>query len=653
MQNNVTELTQRLLRALDSNYNVINIQEVVEVISLLEKVAITKELLQTTRLGKYVNELRRKTSNADLSRRAKVLVKKWRSLVIPEENGQVKSSPPLQQQVLKVPAKNTSPLHGQAKVSRTSPVPSAKGSPPPVGQRVSPGLPGHKMVSPGLQGHRLASIQKMVSPSFQKVSPKLGTPLHNPKLETSPPLVAGQSADVNLNQLKNKKRPAKGILDTVQPKRARLNGGVTDFDFSDNSNSSFKDVILPAAAKAEHKSDVILINSDSNSSFSEKTADPSNDQQQPKKRGRKKGSKNHKNLLDEAETSFTNKLAVSASRGSSKVKTTQELLASIQNKNSVLNSTLKPREDLEEKAAKLTERVSIIDQKLNANAHRNKNSQKNKFSLSTNSRNERVIESGSVINDKNLLKRMREEEEEIVVVDDVEPESDSNADNKSEIKETEPAFQENVVKSLSVEEAMALLPPIDKSVLLEDPDVNDPLCSCYLKENKPDFSIDDEDVEQPPPFEIVEDPACSARIHLSKKYNAFDTSAHKIRQLHVTNVENVNGNASLGTPRPPSQIVDGLYLNIVPNIYEELDKDVRPLSCETFKKYSVSKGLESESCGGDGVGDSEPTEQQTESNRSESSDNRTGEVFREWYECLDRPSYNGETLRILPYCIVD
>lgn len=94
------------------------------------------------------------------------------------------------------------------------------------------------------------------------------------------------------------------------------------------------------------------------------------------------GSKNHKNLLDEAETSFTNKLAVSASRGGSKVKTTQEILAGIQSKNTVglgVAASAKPsKEDLEEKAAKLTERVSIIDQKLNANTHRNKNSQKRK-----------------------------------------------------------------------------------------------------------------------------------------------------------------------------------------------------------------------------------------------------------------------------------
>ncbi|KAI8425799.1 hypothetical protein MSG28_011578 [Choristoneura fumiferana] len=54
-----------------------------EIISILEKINITKELLETTRLGKHVNELRRKTSEPTLARRAKVLVKRWRDLVIP------------------------------------------------------------------------------------------------------------------------------------------------------------------------------------------------------------------------------------------------------------------------------------------------------------------------------------------------------------------------------------------------------------------------------------------------------------------------------------------------------------------------------------------------------------------------------------------
>ncbi|XP_038219341.1 mediator of RNA polymerase II transcription subunit 26-like [Zerene cesonia] len=83
MSNNAHELSNRLLNALDSNYNVVDMQAVNEIISILEKFNITKELLETTRLGKHVNELRRKTTDPTLARRAKVLVKRWRDLVIP------------------------------------------------------------------------------------------------------------------------------------------------------------------------------------------------------------------------------------------------------------------------------------------------------------------------------------------------------------------------------------------------------------------------------------------------------------------------------------------------------------------------------------------------------------------------------------------
>ncbi|XP_039760921.1 pollen-specific leucine-rich repeat extensin-like protein 1 isoform X2 [Pararge aegeria] len=83
MSNNAHELSNRLLNALDSNYNVVDMQTVNEIISILEKFNITKELLETTRLGKHVNELRRKTADPTLARRAKVLVKRWRDLVIP------------------------------------------------------------------------------------------------------------------------------------------------------------------------------------------------------------------------------------------------------------------------------------------------------------------------------------------------------------------------------------------------------------------------------------------------------------------------------------------------------------------------------------------------------------------------------------------
>lgn len=81
-----------------------------------------------------------------------------------------------------------------------------------------------------------------------------------------------------------------------------------------------------------------------------------------------------------------------------------------------------------------------------------------------------------------------------------------------------------------MEEALAQLPAIDKLVLQEVSD--EPTCTCRLIENKPnDFSITDEDeADQPPPFEIVEDPDCRARDYLETKYQVHDISDRKIHR---------------------------------------------------------------------------------------------------------------------------
>lgn len=50
--------------------------------------------LQTTRLGKYINELRRKTTNETLAKRAKDLVRRWRDMILP----QTEAAPPVSHQ---------------------------------------------------------------------------------------------------------------------------------------------------------------------------------------------------------------------------------------------------------------------------------------------------------------------------------------------------------------------------------------------------------------------------------------------------------------------------------------------------------------------------------------------------------------------------
>ncbi|XP_031640332.1 putative uncharacterized protein DDB_G0282133 isoform X2 [Contarinia nasturtii] len=83
----IAEILQRLQSALDQNYNVADMDTVLQVITELENIQITKEQLETTRLGKHINHLRRKTANESLARRAKNLLKKWREMVLPASSG--------------------------------------------------------------------------------------------------------------------------------------------------------------------------------------------------------------------------------------------------------------------------------------------------------------------------------------------------------------------------------------------------------------------------------------------------------------------------------------------------------------------------------------------------------------------------------------
>ncbi|KAK3730756.1 hypothetical protein QZH41_019539 [Actinostola sp. cb2023] len=82
MQHSPQEIKSRLDKAVDPEGNVLDMAAVLELVSTLERLPLTREALETTRIGKTINLLRKKTNNDDLARRAKKLVKKWQKLVI-------------------------------------------------------------------------------------------------------------------------------------------------------------------------------------------------------------------------------------------------------------------------------------------------------------------------------------------------------------------------------------------------------------------------------------------------------------------------------------------------------------------------------------------------------------------------------------------
>ncbi|CAH1773553.1 unnamed protein product [Owenia fusiformis] len=86
MQCNPHQIKDKLLKALDKDNNVVELSTVLEVIGFLEKFPITKEALEQTRLGKHVNEMRKKTTDKDLARRAKSLVRQWQKLISVDSN---------------------------------------------------------------------------------------------------------------------------------------------------------------------------------------------------------------------------------------------------------------------------------------------------------------------------------------------------------------------------------------------------------------------------------------------------------------------------------------------------------------------------------------------------------------------------------------
>ncbi|XP_028045174.1 mediator of RNA polymerase II transcription subunit 26 isoform X2 [Monomorium pharaonis] len=288
---------------------------VVDVISALEKTTVTKEVLEITRLGKHINELRRKTSNEALAKRAKDLVRRWRDMVLPTVQPTLAdTAPPALNGAKEVAMRNFKPQSPALRELKPhSPLLIKDATPLRV---LSPALSMHSdhSRSPNASSNSKQSItlsNHRISSCSRNASPVLGTSNQNHVTEAVP---RTHSSNKRLRKEDNSKDQCQyyqsphGTESTIEEvKKQRLNGE----NISGNLNSQ-----VPSPTLKGRISDCF-----------ETSLELTNEESGPKKRGRKKGSKSAKrqSLLED---SVKEKLA-SISKNP-KLKTTQELLADLQ-----------------------------------------------------------------------------------------------------------------------------------------------------------------------------------------------------------------------------------------------------------------------------------------------------------------------------------
>ncbi|XP_044598140.1 mediator of RNA polymerase II transcription subunit 26 isoform X2 [Cotesia glomerata] len=578
---------------------VVDMGAVVDVITALEKTTITKEVLEITRLGKYINELRRKTTNDALAKRAKDLVRRWRDMVLPSSNQQQHGSsntaiaPPnaiidntSSHQTLNG-TKPASPLITAVRtIKPRSPVPGSAAS------RIKPQSPlmrdaiTSKIISPALSlnsdscSPNSTPIKLPIVTTNYKLntagSPKLsGTSNQNHSIEAVPRTHSSnkrlrkedhfQQQHVNSPQQYDVNSTSRDELTSISiqaAKKQRING-----DLNVNTNSQVPN--SPSSSSSTRNE--LNVNPVLDPSLSSNTNSPAVKVELvpvpvgPKKRGRKKGSKSLKSQ-SLSEDRVKEKLA-SISRNP-KLKTTHEILADIQVRNvtGALGATT---------AGQLKREPPTTEEVLRSSEINNRNLASNNNTRTKSLSGNRIESRSSTGN--NSVSGVAGSDTDYAVVD--------AADVTKTERASGPAAEAPSIET-TVKEILAKLPPLDRDAIRWSDDEY----STHDTDHDEDHNSSNAGTDQP-------------------KLRQIDDSA--VDRLHNECIESLNGNfqAKLSTNSVEKDVVD------------EVDEFVNKKMIGVYKRRVV--------------------------------DDDTDREFREWHEMLARPSYDGQILHILPYVIID
>ncbi|NP_998224.1 mediator of RNA polymerase II transcription subunit 26 [Danio rerio] len=180
------QMRDRLLQAIDGHSNICNMVAVLDVITNLEKYPITKEALEETRLGKLINDVRKKTKDEDLAKRAKKLLRNWQKLI--------------------EPGQGDTPVRGPPNVPG-----SANGGAHPCRTDTPPAVPPPSKVAPELKTRN--DIHNTYSPKAEKSSSRK----RRAEQRDSPHLPAKMSKTSLYEPVYSSSPPSNGIRGTPEP----------------------------------------------------------------------------------------------------------------------------------------------------------------------------------------------------------------------------------------------------------------------------------------------------------------------------------------------------------------------------------------------------------------------------------------------------